>query len=265
MAASHRRLQMRLLPDTMLGEERDLSLEQVARFTLDRDSPWLAKYLEFGEALVRAGDGRFPVSHSAEVGPTDLLGLLRGHTRCIMDLVDEPELAAEALRRLAEFFYEVQQGFWNRMPLFEGGYFDAQYSLWAPQPIMRLQEDATAVYSPSLYRKFVQPVDRMLAARYPCSFMHLHSTSMFLLNAFLEVEEIACFEINMDALGPPAAAMIPHYRKVQDAGKPLLIRGSFEPDDLKRLLDALEPRGLFLNLMVEQASQVEALRAACGM
>jgi hypothetical protein len=256
---------MRLLPDNILGEEQSLPLAEVARLTANHENPWFRKYLEFGSALVRASEGRFPVSHAAEIGPTDLHGLLRGHTQCIMDLVDEPERAAEALWRLGEFFCEVQQEFWKHMPLFHGGYFDAQYSLWSPRPIMRLQEDATAVYSPALYRKFVQPVDRALAARFPCSFMHLHSTSMFLLDAFLEIEEIACFEINKDALGPSTAVMIPHYRKVQQAGKPLLIRGSFDAGELRLLLDALEPRGLFLNIMVESVGQIEALRLVLGL
>jgi hypothetical protein len=256
---------MRLLPDNILGEDRSLPLEEVARLQLHRDDPWFRKYVEFGRALVRAAAGRFPVSHSAEVGPTDLHGLLRGHTQCIMDLVDAPELAAQALHQLGEFFYQAQQGFWDRMPLFHGGYFDAQYSLWSPRPIMRLQEDATAVYSPSLYRKFVQPVDRALAARFPCSFMHLHSTSMFLLDAFLEIAEIACFQINKDALGPSTAAMIPHYQKVQQAGKPLLIRGAFDAEELRLLLDSLEPRGLFLNIMADSVTQIEALRPLLGM
>ncbi len=256
---------MRAFPDSILGEEQCLSLDQVASLGLDRENPWFKKYLEFGLALVRAAEGRFPVGHSAEVGPTDLHGLLRGHTRCIMDLVDEPERAAEILRRLAEFFCEVQQEFWKHMPLFHGGYFDAQYSLWSPRPIMRLQEDATAVYSPALYRKFVQPVDRAMAARFPCSFMHLHSTSMFLLDAFLKIQEIQCFQINKDALGPSTGAMIPHYRKVQKAGKPLLIRGSFDSEEVRLLLDSLDPRGLFLNIMVDSIARVESLRPLFGM
>jgi hypothetical protein len=256
---------MRVFPDSILGEEQCLSLEQAASLKLDRDDPWFRKYVEFGLALVRAAEGRFPVGHSAEVGPTDLHALLRGHTRSIMDLVDEPERAAEILSNLGEFFYRVQQEFWNRMPLFHGGYFDAQYSLWSPRPIMRLQEDATAVYSPSLYRKFVQPVERALAGRFPCSFMHLHSTSMFLLDAFLEIQEIQCFQVNKDALGPSTAAMIPHYRKVQKAGKPLLIRGSFDSEEVRLLLDSLNPRGLFLNIMVESIGRVELLRPLFGM
>jgi hypothetical protein len=128
-----------------------------------------------------------------------------------------------------------------------------------------MQEDATAVYSPALYRRFVQPVDRMIASRYPCSFIHLHSTSMFLLDAFLEVEEIRCFEMNQDALGPSVARMIPHFRKVQQSGRPLLIKGSFTADELKLVLDSLEPKGLFLNIMVDNLDAVGDLRLASGI
>jgi hypothetical protein len=95
--------------------------------------------------------------------------------------------------------------------------------------------------------------------------MHLHSTSMFLLEAFLEIQEIQCFQINKDALGPSTAAMIPHYRKVQKAGKPLLIRGSFDSEEVRLLLDSLDPRGLFLNIMVESIGRVETLRPLFGM
>jgi hypothetical protein len=256
---------VRVFPDSILGEEQCLPLDQVLGLLFDRDNPWFQKYLEFGLALVAAADGRFPVSHSAEIGPCDLHALLRGHAQSIMDLVDEPDRAAAILFRLAELFCQAQQEFWKYMPLFYGGYFDAQYSLWSPRPIMRLQEDATAVYSPALYRKFVQPVDRELASRFPCSFMHLHSTSMFLLDAFLEIGEIQCFQINKDALGPSTAAMIPHYRKVQSAGKPLLIRGSFGVEETRLLLDSLDPRGLFLNIMVESLQAVESLRPLVGM
>jgi len=256
---------VRVFPDSILGEEQCLPLDEIARLALDRDDPWFRKYVQFGRALVTAAEGRFPVSHSAELGPTDLHALLRGHGQSILDLMDEPERSAQVLSRLGDFFCEVQQEFWKHMPLFYGGYFDAQYSLWSPRPIMRLQEDATAVYSPALYRKFVQPVDQALASRFPCSFMHLHSTSMFLLDAFLEISEIQCFEINKDALGPSTSAMIPHYRKVQTAGKPLVIRGAFGRDEVRLLRDSLDPRGLFLNIMVESFQAVDALRQLLGM
>jgi hypothetical protein len=214
---------------------------------------------------VQFSAGRFPVSHAAEIGPTDLHAVLRGHTQSLLDLADEPEKSARLLWRLGEFFRDVTEDIWKRLPRFHGGCFDAQYSLWAPGPIIRMQEDATAVFSPALYRRFVQPVDRMLARHFVSSFIHLHSTSMFLLDAFLEIEEIRCFEINNDALGPPVAAMIPRFQKVQRANRPLLIRGSFTADELKLVVDALEPRGLFLNIMVKSMDEIETLRPAVAM
>ena len=256
---------VRVLPQNALGEERGLTLDEALAVRLDPANPWLRKYLEFIDALVRASAGEFPVSHSAEIGPTDIHGMLRGHTESILDLTDEPEKSACLLAQLGEIFRQVTEEAWKRIPRFHGGWFDAQYSLWAPGPIARLQEDASAVYSPRLYREFVQPVDRRLAAYFASSFIHLHSTSMFLLDAILEIEEIHCYEINQDALGPPLREMVPHFAKVQRAGKPLLVRGSFTPEELRLLTGSLEPRGLFLLIMAERMEEVAQLRRVLGM
>jgi hypothetical protein len=231
----------------------------------DPQNPWFRKYVEFGQALAEASQGQFPVSHNADLGPTDMHAVLRGHSQSILDLADEPEKSAELLERLGDIFREFTQQFWKTIPLFQGGYFDAQYSLWSPGPIARMQEDATAVYSPALYRQFVQPVDRKLAGHFASAFVHLHSTSMFLLDAFLEIEEIRCFEINNDACGPPVKDMVGYFRKVQSAHRPLLIRGALTPGDLDLLMDSLEPRGLFLNIMVNSLEEIEPLRRRLRM
>jgi len=256
---------VRILPENVLGEERNLPLAEALKVGLDRDNPWFLKYMEFAAALVRASNGEFPVSHSAELGPTDLHAVLRGHGSSLLDLTDEPEQAAELLLRLARIFRDVTEELWKRVPLYHGGYFDAQYSLWGPRPIIRMQEDATAVYSPRLFRRFVQPADRLLARHFTGNFIHLHSTSMFLLGAFLEVEEIGCYEVNNDVLGPPLKDMVPHFQRIQAAGKPLLVRGSFQPDEMRLLMDSLDPRGLFFNIMIKDEREIEQLRPLVGM
>lgn len=256
---------VRILSDNVMGEEQNLGWEQALRVRFDDQNPWFQKYVEFGRALAARSGGLFPVSHNADLGPTDLHAVLRSHSQAILDLTDEPERSAKLLAQLGEIFFEFTCAYWKTLPLYHGGYFDGQYSLWSPGPIARLQEDATAVYSPSLYRKFVQPVDRALARRFACSFMHLHSTSMFLLDAFLEIEEIRCFEINNDVCGSAVAGMVPHFQKVQRARRPLLIRGSFTTEELKLLLDSLEPRGLFLNIMVKSMEEIATLRRVIKM
>ena len=256
---------IRVLPDNVIGEEQKLPWEEALAKRLDLGNPWFVKYLEFVAALVDRAAGRYPISHGAELGPTDLHALLRGHNESILDLIDEPEKSAELLMNLGHVFVAFFRQIWNRLPLYHGGYFDAQYQLWAPEPIIRMQEDATAVFSPGLYRKLVQPVDRMIARQFPCNFIHLHSTSMFMLDAFLEIEELRCFQINIETFNIPVSGMIEHYRAVQEADRPLLIRGSLTRDEARLVMDSLDPRGLYLHLMPKSRAEMDALRPILGM
>jgi hypothetical protein len=256
---------LRVLPGNVLGEDLSASWAEIDALRLDREGPWHRKYIEFAEALVRHSGGRYPVSHGAFVGPCDILGALRGHTQSIIDIVDEPERAMGALWRAAYALDEITADLWKHVPLWNGGYFDATYQLWAPGPIIRMQEDASGLYSPALYREFLQPVDRYLAGRYANSFIHLHSTSMFILDAFLEIEEIKCFQINLDVAGPSFAETLPHFRAVQAAQRPLVIRGSFTADEARLLMDELDPRGLYLFMSVKDLRETEELRPVLGM
>ena len=256
---------IRVLPDNVMGEELKLSWEEALQKRLDHGNPWFQKYLQFARSLVERSQGRYPVSHGVELGPTDLHALLRGHGESILDLMDEPEKSAELLMHLGHVFAEFFQESWKNLPLYQGGYFDAQYQVWAPGSIVRIQEDATAVFSPRLYRKLVQPVDRMIARQFECSFIHLHSTSMFMLDAFLEIEEIRCFEINIESFNIPVEGMIKYYKMVQDADRPLLIRGSITEDEARLIMDSLDPRGLYLHLMPKSKQEVNTLRPILGM
>ena len=258
---------LRILPGTVLGVERTLPWDELESVRLDPGNPWFVKYVDFVESLVRRSAGRYPVSHGTLIGPSDILALLRGHTRSVLDLAEYPDETRRLLRRCGDVFRQVTEEAWKRIPLFHGGYYDAQYQLWSPGPIVRLQEDASGTFSPRLYRERLQPVDREVARHFPNAFIHLHANSMFLYDLFLEVEEIRCFQVNYEVRsgGPPVAGMIPAFRKIQAAGRPLLVRGSFTPDELRLLAGSLDPRGLYLYLMVGSLREAEALRPALGM
>ena len=256
---------VRILPGSTLAEERRVSWDVLESVGLHRDDPWYETYVSFVETLVARSEGRFPVSHGTLVGPSDLHAALRGHGQSIADVIDEPERASRLLWRMAAIFKEITDEAWKRIPLYHGGYHDAQYQLWAPGSIIRMQEDATALYSPRLYRRFLQPIDRDLASQFECAFIHLHSTSLHILDLFLEIEEIRCFEINYEKSGPPLPEFIAYLRRVQQAGRPLLIRGSFTPSEIDMILDQLDCAGLYVYAMVESWDEIESLRPRLGL
>jgi len=90
---------VRVLPDNVMGEELQLSWDDALARRFDPDNPWFCKYVEFAEALVRRAGGRYPVSHGAELGPTDLHALLRGHS----DLAAVPRFARDCLEFYVAF------------------------------------------------------------------------------------------------------------------------------------------------------------------
>lgn len=258
---------IRLLPSSTMQEKQFLSWEAIQQLRLDQNNPWYQGYMAFADALVRRADGRFPVSHGNLSGPTDLLVTFRGDEQNVLDLVDEPRHAAEAIRHFGELFREITDAVWQRLPVYQGGYFDAQYQLWAPEPIVRIQEDAIALYSPRLYTRAVQPVDRALAGHFGAAFMHLHPVSFFALDGMLDIEALRCLQVNyeVNAGGPPMRAMIPHLQKIQQAGRSLIVRGSFEQDELRMLIDHLDPAGLYLYIMAQTMQEVETLRPVVGL
>jgi hypothetical protein len=257
--------QVRVLPGSTLAQEQRLSWPEVEAVRLDTTSPWFTTYVEFIDTLVAHSNGRYPVSHASLVGPSDLHAALRGHGQSIEDVIDDPRRASQTLWRMADCFQTITEEAWKRIPLFHGGYYDAQYQLWAPGPIIRLQEDATALYSPRLYREFLQPVDRHLASQFECAFIHLHSTSLHLLDLFLEVDEIRCFEVNYEKSGPPLPKFLEILARVQRADRPLVIRGSYTPNEIDQILATLDSAGLYLIVMVETMEEVEAIRPHLGM
>lgn len=255
-------LKLRILPSNVMSEARALSWDELEDLTLDYKNPWFRKYIDFAKTLVRNANGRFPVSHGAELGPSDLASMVRGQEQNIMDYMDYPENTSKLLWKMANILKELTEEVWRNIPLFHGGYFDTQYLLWAPGPIVRMQEDATATLSPKIYKKFIQPVDRYLAQHFESAFMHLHSTSMFILDEILEVEELKCFEINLDDnLGaPPVKEMITYFKKIQKANRSILIRGAMTEEDLQLLIDSLDPKGLYLYIMVKDLKEYEVLK-----
>lgn len=180
-------------------------------------------------------------------------------------MIEEPENAARFLSEMGDVFVTFTQEAWKRIPRYLGGCFDAQYRIWAPGTIARMQEDAIAVLSPALYEEFLQPVDRKVAAAFDNPFMHLHATSMIVLDELLAVKEIKAFEINHDIGGPPIEWLIPHLQKVQAAGVPLILRGEFKPDEIRKIMDSLEPEGLYIYTIVKDRKETDAIRPLVGL
>lgn len=227
---------------------------------LSSDNPWRRKYLEFVAALNNRFRDRCPVGQPILRGVSDMIAALRGASQMVFDLYDHQEQFRRLAGRCTDLLIALlaeQQGITGP---FAGGYEVEQLALWAPGRIIRMQEDGSAFFSPSLYVQHLQREDERQASSFPYSVIHLHSSSLFLLDAILNVESLKCIQINKDVGGMEVSGMLPFFKKVQQCGKRLLIRGKLDHGDLTLLRSELSPNGLYLQIVVESPAETKRFR-----
>jgi len=71
---------------------------------LDRENPWLLKFLEFTDGLVELSAGRFPVGQPIMRGPSGMMGVLLGQTGMIYLMNDDPPLFSVPVSRGCNVF-----------------------------------------------------------------------------------------------------------------------------------------------------------------
>ncbi|NMB17801.1 MAG: hypothetical protein GX980_11935 [Firmicutes bacterium] len=243
---------VRIAPGSIWAEEMCLSWDELETLQVDEGNPWLQKFLAFTEMLVERSAGRFPVGLPILRGVSDMLAALRGSSQVIYDLYDHPAEVHRLIDKLVDIFLMVINKMAELTGPFHGGYFIEQFALWAPGRLIRLQEDASALYSPPLFREFLQGSDRILASSTPFSLIHLHSSSLFLLEDILAIDELRVIQINKDVGGMPVPQMMPYLKMVQDAGKCLIVRGSLNHEDLSLFRKHLVPTGLYLQTVIDR-------------
>ncbi|RKX34217.1 MAG: hypothetical protein DRP71_07870 [Verrucomicrobia bacterium] len=225
----------------------------------DPADPWIRKYLQFIDVYHQSFGDLYPIGQSVIRGPSDLACALLGAENATMALVMEPE----AMRRLLGYITDQLEKFLclqlQHLPVFQGGYVIGQYEIWAPQPVIRIQEDFSVLYSPQLYDEFLRPLDERLAGIVSYSLMHLHSSSLFLIDNFLEVSSIKAFQVSKDAGTDSIAAMLPGLKKIQQAERPIIIKGVFDDHDLRLIRENLSVTGLCLQPVVSNVDEAEQM------
>ena len=246
--------------ESIWAEEGGFDYAELNKLDLSKDNPWCRKYLEFVAGLQDHYKNRFPVGQPILRGVSDMIASLRGTSQMILDLYDRPEDFQHLARICSDLLIELVQEQQSLTGPFLGGYEVEQLSLWAPDRIIRIQEDASALFSPSLYIQYLHEEDQRQASAFPYSVIHLHSSSLFLLNHILDIESLNCIQINKDVGGPEIQRMLPFFKMVKKLGKRLLIRGKLDGEDLLLLKRELSPNGLYLQIVIESPAEAIPFR-----
>ncbi|MCR4425110.1 MAG: hypothetical protein NUW23_02815 [Firmicutes bacterium] len=222
-------------------------LEDVGRIREYSQNQWFRGIVDY---LTRLRDGigpGFPVATTLMRGTGDILAAVRGTQNFVYDMYDSPRQVMEAAEACTEVFIESWKAQTEVIPEYGGGYFCGPMAVWAPGKTIYFQEDVSAILSPDMYRRFFLPFDRILAGVTPgLSLMHLHSTGLHVLDDVVSIEALGCVQVCIDVLGPKPGDLLGEFRRVQDAGKCLMIYGDLNKAEVEILERALRPEGLLI-------------------
>jgi len=250
--------------ESVWAVERMASWEELFGIALSEENPWYKKYIEFVRVLTEGAGGQYPVGLPILRGPGDVMGALRGHTEAIIGLMEDSSESSALADRAADALIRLVKDHHAATVPFHGGHFIEAYALWAPGPLVRMQEDATAVYSPDLYRSLVLEADRKIARAFPYSLIHLHSSSLFLLDEFLSIKEIGVYQINRDVGEMDLVQLIPYLKRIQENGRRIFLRGPLDRDDFALVAKNLSPVGLMVQSVVGTTEEARELSESAG-
>jgi hypothetical protein len=115
------------------------------------------------------------------------------------------------------------------------------------------QEDAAAVLNPRLFADHLLPLARLTRPLADVHFIHLHSSCLYMIDALLADDMFSVIEVNLDHPGssPPLAQYLPSLRRIQRAGRPLVLWGEIGPSDWDLLQEESSPTGLSIQPIVK--------------
>jgi len=219
---------------------------------------WLESYTRYFNALKDFFTGRLSVAQPILRGIADVAGALLGDENVIFGMMDEPGIMRRFFRYISDASRCFFQTHLSLMEPFLGGYTIGQYQLWTPEPCIRIQDDAMAVLSPSLYREYVLEHTEAAAELSDYSLMHLHLTSRPYVDDICGIESVRAVEYDIDEGNERVRDNIETFKKFQAAGKNLVIKAKFDDRDLESL-SQLDYRGLCIIPLIYEESRIDEI------
>ncbi len=237
-------------PHPLLAEDEPL---EALNLTLRQD--WLDALGACMAAVAAQFGERLPVAPPFLRGPADLLTASLGTARACIEFHDHPDAMLRLAERCADAWRVVATAVSRRIPPFHGGYVNNARYLWSPGPCAYTSEDSTTFLSPATFRRCLLPADQRIAAAFPYGFMHRHSVSRHNIPDLLALPAGWAIEVTLDPTGPDSEALIPLFRQLQAARRPLILFGVRDAGELRALTAALSPRGLCLIVQTDTPAQ----------
>jgi hypothetical protein len=173
------------------------------RLAIDCDGGWHQYYLRMLDSFREAGAGKFGTSHFILINGLNFVFELFGATRTYLELLDNPAKVREAIEFAHSLNLEIQNTFFEKIPLLQGGTCSNMVE-WIPGRVISESVDPFHMTSVDYFENWGrEPVERILA-RFDGGVLHIHGNGRHLLEAVADIRGLKAVYL-LDDLHYPSA------------------------------------------------------------
>jgi len=233
--------------------------EKLRPIVFDESNPWWKVTENILRSNVERSQGKYLVGCPDLVENIDILSSLREPQMLMMDMIERPEWVLKKVSEINQVYFEVYQRIYDIIKLDDESSCFGAFRIWGPGKTAKVQCDASAMFSPDMFRQFVVPSLREQCGWLDHSMYHLDGTQAIChLDALLEIKELNAIEwtpqAGIEDGGDPR--WYPMYRRILESGKALQVVG-VKPNEINPLLDAIGWKGVFIHGIFENNHEIE--------
>ena len=205
--------------------------------------------------------GKYAIGCPDIIENIDIVAALRDPQLLLMDMIERPDWVLEKVDEVNQAFFEAYDRVYDIIRLEDGSSVFGAFRLWGPGKVAKVQCDASAMFSPSMFDKFVVPALKAQCEWLDYAMFHLDGHQCIPhLDLLLEIEPLQAIEWTPDPQVPRGGSpeWYPMYRRILDAGKSVQVI-MIEPDEVVPLLDAIGGKGVYVSTHFDSVEQAEEL------
>ena len=239
----------------------DPAPEKRPPFRFDPENYWWRITEETVAECAKLAKGKYAVACPDLVENIDILAALRDPQTLLMDMIERPAWIEEKVWEINQVWFEAYSRIYDLIKLDDASSCFPAFDLWGPGKTAKVQCDASAMFSPAMFERFVVPALTEQCDWLDHSMFHLDGHQCLChLELLLGIESLDAIEWTPDPTVPSGGSpeWYPLYRRILAAGKSVQAIG-VKPDEVIPLLDAVGGNGMYIMTSALDQRWIETL------
>jgi hypothetical protein len=214
----------------------------------DPANRWWRMHEQSARCCAELGRGKYAVGLPDLVENIDIIAALRDPQTLLVDMLERPQWVEEKVWEINRAWFEAYDRLYEIIKLADGSSCWGAFGLWGPGKTAKLQCDASAMFSPAMFKRFVVPALTAQCEWLDHAMFHLDGHQCLChLDQLLAIDALDAIEWTPDPTVPSGGKpdWYPLYRRILAAGKSVQAVG-VAMDEVIPLLDAVGGKGLYL-------------------